>query len=145
MGGHPTKYVIHGFEGLENLRFWTERRKRSRQWMQMRSSCLFRSPYCENSSVLKLFLWVKGISLLLCIAPPWVVRWLSDLRCVGSFFTYVWGEKRRCGSPKCAGRHPNSRRCWPDLARQCYRPTEILSPGGNLSRDFFYWYGTWRM
>ena len=27
-------------------------------------------------------------------APPWVVRRLSNLRCVGSFFAYVWGEKK---------------------------------------------------
>ena len=35
-----------------------------------RSGCLFRSPCCGNSSVLKLFLGGKGISLLLCVAPP---------------------------------------------------------------------------
>ena len=52
-----------------NLLFWGER-KNSRQWMQMRSGCLFCSPCCGNSSVLKLLLGGKGISLLLCVAPP---------------------------------------------------------------------------
>ena len=34
-----------------------------------RSGCLFRSLCCGKSSVLKLFLGGKGISLLLCVAP----------------------------------------------------------------------------
>ena len=60
----------------------------------MRSGCLFRSPCCGNSSVLKLFLGGKSLSLRLCVHPRVVVRQLSDLRCVGSFFAYVWGEKK---------------------------------------------------
>ena len=58
------------------------------------SGCSFRSPCCGNSSVLKLFLGGKGISLRLCVHPRVVVRRLSDLRCVGSFFAKVWGEKK---------------------------------------------------
>ena len=61
--------------------------------MQVRSGCLFRSPCCGNSSVLKLFLGVKGLSLRLCVHSRVVVRRLIDLRCVGSFFACVWGEK----------------------------------------------------
>ena len=62
--------------------------------MQMRSGCLFRSPCCGNLSVLKLFLEGKGLSLCLCVHPRVVVRQLSVLRCVGSFFANVWGEKK---------------------------------------------------
>ena len=61
--------------------------------MQVRSSCLFRAPCCGNSSVLKLFLGEEGLSLRLCVHPCVVVERLSDLRCVGSFFARVWGEK----------------------------------------------------
>ena len=35
-----------------------------------RSGCLFRSPCCGNSSVLKLFLGGKGLSLHFVCAPP---------------------------------------------------------------------------
>ena len=36
---------------------------------KVRSGCLFRSLCCGNSSVLKLFLGGKGLSLLLCVHP----------------------------------------------------------------------------
>ena len=35
-----------------------------------------------------------GLSLRLCVHPCVVVRRLSGLRCVGSFFACVWGEKK---------------------------------------------------
>ena len=97
--------------------------------MQMRSGCLFRSPCCGNASVLKLFLGGEGFQSSLVCAPPWVVRRLSVLRCVGSFFAYMWGEKKSRGSPKCAGHQPNSRRCGPDLKRQCLSADGILISG----------------
>ena len=75
-----------------NLMIYGER-KSSRQWMQMRSGCLFCSPCCGNSSVLKLFLGGRGVSLRLCVHPRVVVRRLSNLPSVGSFFAYLWGEK----------------------------------------------------
>ena len=59
-----------------------------------RSGCLFCSPCCGNSSVLKLFLRERGLSLPLCVHPRVVVRRLSVFRCVGSFFACVWGEKK---------------------------------------------------
>ena len=59
-----------------------------------RSGCLFRSPCCATSPVLKLFLGGKGLSLRLCVHPRVVVRRLGDLRCVGSLFACVWGEKQ---------------------------------------------------
>ena len=60
----------------------------------MRSGCLFRSPCCRNSSVLKHFLGRKGFGFLLCVHPHVVVSGLSVLRCVGSFFACVRGEKK---------------------------------------------------
>ena len=56
-----------------------------------RSGCLFRSPCCRNSSVLKLFLGGMGLSHRLRVHPHVVVRRLSDLRCVASFFACVLG------------------------------------------------------
>ena len=47
-----------------------------------------------DSSVLKLFLGGKGLSLRLCVYPRVVVRRLRVLRCVSSFFACVWGEKK---------------------------------------------------
>ena len=41
-----------------------------------------------------LFLGGKGLSLRLCVHHRVVVRRLSDLRRVGSFFACVWGEKK---------------------------------------------------
>ena len=40
------------------------------------SGCLFRSPCCGNSSVLKLFLGGQGLSLRLCVHP---CEWSDDL------------------------------------------------------------------
>ena len=59
-----------------------------------RSGCLVRSPCCGNSTVLKLFLGGKGLSLRLCVHPRVVVRRLSILHCVGSFYACVWCEKK---------------------------------------------------
>ena len=59
-----------------------------------RSGCFFLSPCCGNSSVLKLFLGGKVFSLRLYVHSRVVVRRLTVLRCVGSFFAYVSGEKK---------------------------------------------------
>ena len=74
--------------------------------------------------------------------PRVVVRRLSVFRCVGSFFAYMWGEKKGIivlsarGTTQIRGGVGRTlRSCLP-------RPTEILLPGGDVLRDLFHWCGT---
>ena len=58
------------------------------------SGCLFRSPCCGNSSVLKLFLGGKGLSLRLCGHPR---GWSDDLAiyAVSAVFSPACGARKK--------------------------------------------------
>ena len=60
----------------------------------MRSGCLFRSPCCGNSSVLKLFLGRKGLSLRLCVHPRVVVGDLAIYAASGVFSPACGARKK---------------------------------------------------
>ena len=59
-----------------------------------RSGCLFCSPCCGNSSVLKVFLGGKGLSLRLCVHPRVVVSDLA-IYAVSAVFSPACGARKK--------------------------------------------------
>ena len=101
--GETRNVTICGAEGRETFGSTEDEKQVDNGCFGGRSGCLFRSPCCGNSSVLKLFLGGKGLSLRLCVHPRVVVRRLSVLRFVGSFFACVWGVKKGVAVPSARG------------------------------------------